>query len=226
MKDTISTLIYIILIISIIQGKKNEVTQRNFNDLQNLINNTVNPLIELDYDYIFNPDEDKTEGIIIKKNLIIDGKNKIINGLNKAKIFEISNADVTLKNINFFYGFSKDFGSAINLINSSLNIINCTFFSNNANINGGAINSYNSNLNISESTFKYNNAKSLYACVGGISTNLSMVKITKSIFFNNSADEGGAIYSINTTFDISDSIFYDNTLYGMVELYYPILIYQ
>ena len=128
MKDTISTLIYIILIISIIQGKKNEVTQKNFNDLQNLINNTVNPLIDLDYDYIFNPDEDKTEGIIIKRNLIIDGKNKIINGLNKAKIFEISNTDVTLKNINFFYGFSKDFGSAINLINSSLIIINCTFF--------------------------------------------------------------------------------------------------
>ena len=211
MKDTTSTLVYIILIISIIQGKKNEVTQKNFNDLQNLLNNTVNPLIDLDYDYIFNPDEDKTEGIIIKRNLIIDGKNKIINGLNKAKIFEISNTDVTLKNINFFYGFSKDFGSAINLINSSLNILNCTFFSNNANINGGAINSYNSNLNISESTFKYNNAKSLYACGGGISTNLSMVKIIKSIFINNSADEGGAIYSINTTFDISDSIFYDNT---------------
>ena len=78
MKDTTSTLVYIILIISIIQGKKNEVTQKNFNDLQNLINNTVNPLIDLDYDYIFNPDEDKTEGIIIEKNLIIDGKNKII----------------------------------------------------------------------------------------------------------------------------------------------------
>ena len=142
--------------------------------------------------------------------MTIDGQNHIINGLNQSKIFYIYNTSLIIKDINFIYGFSKDFGGAINLINSSLEIINCTFSSNNANINGGAIYLNNSYLNLLNSIFKFNKAEDLYSNGGGINSENSRLKVKESIFYYNSADEGGAIYCINTTLNIFDSDFYNN----------------
>ena len=202
------SLFIVISIINVFQFKILELG--SFKDLQDKINNLPYNQLDLDQDYTFNPDEDKFEEILINKSLTINGQNHSINGLNKSKIFNISNTNVVLTNINFVNGFSKDFGGVINLINSSLDIINCSFSNNTAYLNGGAIYLYNSSLNLTESIFKCNTAKRLYANGGGISSQNSIINIEKSKFYENSADEGGAIYSINSILEIFNSTFYHN----------------
>ena len=191
------SLFIVISIINVFQFKILELG--SFKDLQDKINNLPDNQLDLDQDYTFNQGEDKFEEILINKSLTINGQNHSINGLNKSKIFNISNTNVVLTNINFVNGFSKDFGGVINLINSSLDIINCSFSNNTAYLNGGAIYLYNSSLNLTESIFKCNTAKRLYANGGGISSQNSIINIEKSKFYENSADEGGAIYSITLT---------------------------
>ena len=211
MKRINRKMIYIIVIFSLIKEIEVKLIESgSFNDLQYKINNLHESLLNLENDYIFQPDEDKNEGIYINKTLIIDGKNHEINGLNESKIFLIKDTEVILKNINFLYGFSTDFGAVINLINASLEIFNCSFSFNIANINGGAIHITNSRLNLTESLFKFNQVKGIYSNGGGISAENSNIYIEKSIFLNNSADEGGAIYSINSTLVIFNSSFYNN----------------
>ena len=201
-------LIIIISLINVFEPKLVDIW--SFKDLQEKINNLPDSHLDLEQDYTFNPDVDKIESIKINKPLTINGQNHTINGLKQSKIFEISETEVVLTNINFINGFSKDFGGVINLINSSLDIINCSFSNNNAYLNGGAIYLYNSSMNLSESIFKFNNAKKLYATGGGISAENSIINIEKSTFFDNSADEGGAIYSINSILEILTSTFYNN----------------
>ena len=211
MKLIFRKFIPIIIIISIIQDVENKtMDQKTFNDLQEKIDNLIDLQLDLDSDYIFDPKTDKTSGIIIKNPLRINGKNHTINGLNQAKIFEIYDSEVFIKNTHFINGFSKDFGGAINLVNSSLEILTCFFTYNNAKIKGGAINIRDSLLNITDCDFKFNHAKSQYLCGGGIASENSIINIGFTKFIDNSADEGGAIYSINSILDIYNSLIYDN----------------
>ena len=212
MKFIVIKLIPIIFIIICFnkEVENKSIEKGSFTDLQNKIDNLFNIQLDLDSDYTFDSNVDKTTGIIIEGSIIINGKYNTINGLNKSKILEIYNSEVTLKNINFINGFSKDIGGAINLINSTLIIINCTFSNNRAYLKGGAINLNNSYMNISESIFKFNIAKKLYSCGGVISSENSFIDINKSYFINNSADEGGAIYSINSNLKIKNSFLNDN----------------
>ena len=178
-------MIYIIVIFSLIKEIEVKLIESgSFNDLQYKINNLHESLLNLENDYIFQPDEDKNEGIYINKTLIIDGTNHEINWLNESKIFLIKDTEVILKNINFIHGFSSDFGAVINLIKASLEIFNCSFSFNIANINGGAIHITNSRLNLTESLFKFNQVKGIYSNGGGISAENSNIYIEKSIFFN------------------------------------------
>lgn len=202
-------LIIVISLVNMFESKFLELG--SFKDLQDKINNIPGNQLDLDQDYVFNQLEDKNDGIIINKPLTINGQNHIINGLNKSKIFNISDADVIFTNIKFINGFSKDFGGVINSINSSLGIINCSFSNNTAFINGGAIYLYNSTLNLTENIFKFNTAKRLYGNGGGISSQNSIINIEKSKFFDNSADEGGALYGVNSILRISNSTFYNNS---------------
>ena len=196
-------MISIIIILSIIQQFLPKIAQNgDFKNLQEKIESLIEPQMDLDCDYIFNKVEDINTGIIINKDIVIDGQNHIINGLNQSKIFRIYNATIILKNINFIYGYSKDFGGAINLVNSSLEINNCTFSGNNAYLNGGAINLNNSLLYSIKSIFKFNKVAGLYSNGGGISSENSILDIEETIFDENSADDGGAIYNINTTLKI------------------------
>ena len=204
-------MISIIIILSIIQELLSKMNQNgDFTDLQEKIEGLIEPQLNLDCDYVFNKVKDINTGIIINKDIVIDGQNHIINGLNQSKIFRIYNATVTLKNINFIYGFSNDFGGAINLINSSLVTNNCTFSGNIAYLNGGAINLNNSSLYSLKSIFKFNKVAGLYSNGGGISSKNSIVDLEETIFDENSADDGGAIYNINTTLKIFSCNFNKN----------------
>ena len=211
MKDIKAKIITYIIYISLIQEFTTKtINSGTFSDLQDKLNEVFDTQLELEQDYIFNSEEDNTTGIIINKSLTIDGQHHEINGLNKSKIFIISNATVVLKNINFINGFSINVGGAIDLINSTLEIINCSFLYNSAEINGGAINLYNSIMNLTKCIFKFNKANGLYTNGGGIYSENSIINIEESNFMDNIADEGGAIYNMNSTLNIFNTDFSNN----------------
>ena len=206
-------MISIIILLSIIQLLLSKTTETdNFHNLKQKIISSIDPQLNLESDYSFDENEDKDvlDGIRIDKDLVIDGQYHIIDALKKVKIFRIYGAKVILKNIYFFYGFSEDYGGAIQLINSSLEIINCHFSNNIASLKGGAINLNNSELHIKQCKFHANKATGLYSIGGGISSENSIIDIEESSFYENSADEGGAIHTINTTLKIFTSNFTNN----------------
>ena len=205
-------MISIIIILSIIQQFFSKAIETdNFHNLKEIISSTESQLnLESDYSFDEQKDTDVLDGIRIDKDLVIDGQDHIIDAKRKVKIFRIYGSKVILKNIIFSYGFSQDYGGAIDLINSNLEIINCHFTNNIASLNGGAINLNNSELNIKKSRFHANKAKGLYSIGGGISSENSIIDIEDSKFYENSADEGGAIHTINTTLKIYNSDFTNN----------------
>lgn len=116
-----------------------------FTALQNKINNaSAGDVITLDRDYTY--DEGfSTSGIIINKDLTINGNGHTLNGLSKSRIFNVifgvlKNNNVVLNNIKFVNGNTKLYGGAIfNYANLTVN--NCVFTKNHADNCGGAINS-------------------------------------------------------------------------------------
>ncbi|MBE6506159.1 MAG: hypothetical protein E7Z73_10605, partial [Methanobrevibacter millerae] len=150
--------------------------ESNFNDLQTKIDaadegGTVNLTNNYTYDDSFSSD-----GITITKAITINGNGFTINGLNKARIFNINASDhIILNNITFINGKSNLGGAIIfnNAISDSV-IENCKFINNNVTrkntekANGGAI--------YAKSTFNNNT-------------------IRNTEFISNTAyDNGGAIY--------------------------------
>ena len=117
--------------------------------------------ITLDKDYSFNTNANVTTGVIINKNLTIDGNGHTLNGMSKSRILTVlynikENNKVVLKNIVFKNGFSEIYGGAI--INfADLTIEDCTFTNNYAHTAGGAINSLGS-LTLKNSKFTKNTA--------------------------------------------------------------------
>ena len=130
-------------------------------------------------------------GLAISKNISLIGFGEvIIDGKNTNSLFSISesNLDVTFKNINFVNGKSTTNGAAISIENN-VNVLvdNCTFKNNYvSNSEGGAI-----------------------GAQGGI------LNITHSVFINNTASKGSAIFvsGLVTKADINYCVFegYDNT---------------
>lgn len=146
--------------------------------------------------------------VLIDRNMTITGQsqtNTIINGTNKALIFQIqNNVNVTIQHLTFANGYS-DYSGAIYNNGSNLNLIGCTFIGNTLRVSGsyaehggGAI--YNiGNLNVIDSTFTNNSIKNRNTTGGAIS-NSGNLTVTGSNFINNTAiiGIGGAIYNTGT----------------------------
>ena len=144
---------------------------------------------------------------------------------------QISIADSIFEN-NFAFN-----GGSVFALESSITIINCTFTSNQVNNCGGAIAAQQCNFTISNSSFEENSIQpndtnpyqhySLLNCDlsgGAVSfINCIMVEITDSEFLQNkgqtpqdySTGFGGAVFSINSTVTITNSVFSKNSVdYG------------
>ena len=173
----------------------------SFTQLDDEIQNTpVNKSIKLHNNYTYSSGERVgTDGIVINKDITIDGDGHAIDGDNLASIFQITdNANVVLKNIVFCNARGNN-GSAISLSSSeNVEIINCQFINNSA-LNGGAIyvasadtSSISSNFNIVGSTFINNRAIN----GGAVYVSGTLEYISSSIFKHNFAiNDGGSIYS-------------------------------
>lgn len=115
----------------------------SFTDLNKTINgNSSQSVINLDKNYKYNPATDsafKDIGIIITRNLTINGNDYTIDAANYAGIFVVR-ASVTINNVVFVNGNYSSHGGAIDFESFSGSSINkCTFINNTAAGDGGAI---------------------------------------------------------------------------------------
>ena len=75
-----------------------------FTDLETKINGATGRLT-LDRNYTYNPSTDRVSGIIITKDIILDGAGFTIDGKNSARLFNIDQyPTITLKNLNLING--------------------------------------------------------------------------------------------------------------------------
>ena len=177
-----------------------------FTDLQNAIG-LVDGILTLDSDIAMTDDEAAgfVNGVIINKNIRIDGKGHTIDAKNLGRIFKINNwCDVTLTNVTLTNGNATVGGAIYNFGN--LDLVHVNFVNNTAKY-GGAIMNYAYGLVLDDSTFTNNTAK-----IGGaIYNSEDCFVVGNSTFTNNTAKIGGAIYNYGIGFVIGNSTFVNNS---------------
>ena len=162
----------------------------SFTQLDDKIQNTpVNGSIKLDKNYTYSTGERVgIDGIVINKDIAIDGDGHTIDGANLASIFQITdNANVVLKNIVFANARGTNGSAVIASSSENVEIINSQFINNSA-LNGGAI----------------------YFASADTSSITSNLKIVGSTFVNNRAVNGGAFYVSGDLFNVTSSTFNHN----------------
>ena len=179
----------------------------NFTDLQNAIG-LVTGTLTLNQNVVMTDDEaaNFVNGVIINKNIRIDGKGHTIDAKNLGRIFKINNwCDVTLTNVTLTNGNTTVGGAIYNFGN--LDLVHVNFVNNTAKY-GGAIMNYAYGLVLDDSTFTNNTAK-----IGGAIYNYGIgFVVGNSTFVNNSAADGaGAILNGGRGFVVGNSTFANNT---------------
>ena len=178
----------------------------NFTDLQNAIG-LVTGTLTLNQNVVMTDDEaaNFVNGVIINKNIGIDGKGHTIDAKNLGRIFKINNwCDVTLTNVTLTNGNATVGGAIYNFGN--LDLVHVNFVNNTAKY-GGAIMNYAYGLVLDDSTFTNNTAK-----IGGaIYNSEDCFVVGNSTFTNNTAKIGGAIYNYGIGFVIGNSTFVNNS---------------
>jgi len=199
-----------------------------FTDLQSLIDSSEG-VLELPYDFAYDSEHDSAyvDGILVSKNITINGMGHVISGENAAKIFDVWKADVVISNVTLANGRSNNGGAiivsngitslllkdsvikdsssnqggAIHVMSGALTVENTTFINNSAK-SGGAIyhNAGSSTLNVKNSTFEANEATSSGTAGGGgaIHMNAGQLNVENTDFNDNTAaSTGGAINVVN-----------------------------
>ena len=178
----------------------------NFTDLQNAIG-LVTGTLTLNQNVVMTDDEaaNFVNGVIINKNIRIDGKGHTIDAKNLGRIFKINNwCDVTLTNVTLTNGNTTVGGAIYNFGN--LDLVHVNFVNNTAKY-GGAIMNYAYGLVLDDSTFTNNTAK-----IGGaIYNSEDCFVVDDSTFTNNTAKIGGAIYNYGIGFVVGNSTFVNNS---------------
>ena len=193
----------------------------NFTGLDGLIDATPDgQILPLDSNYTYSSgDEAFANGILIGKNITINGKGHTLDASNVATIFNITgNNHVILMNITFINANGTN-GGAIKLDSkSTLEIISCNFINNHAQNNGAAIYlsdsfSTSSSLKITDSTFINNTAKSGGAIyLNESSTHSSTIENSSFINCTSSGDGGAAFISAsNVAFR---NVIFENNIAG------------
>jgi predicted outer membrane repeat protein len=167
--------------------------KNDFNYLNDLINfnSQNNDSLEIHLDSnIINKDEIFENGIEISEmKLVIDGKGYIIDANRKSGIFNISSAEVTLRNIIFKNSYTE----AINISNANITLENCIFESNDSVKSGGSLNIKDTSLKAIDCAFIDN-----FASQGGaIYGKHSSIELLGCEFSKNSAVAVGAAISLD-----------------------------
>ena len=179
----------------------------NFTDLQNAID-LVTGTLTLNQNVVMTDDEaaNFVNGVIINKNIRIDGKGHTIDAKNLGRIFEIDGGfAVTLTNVTLINGKADNGGAIYNFGN--LDLVHVNFVNNTAKY-GGAIMNYAYGLVLDDSTFTNNTAK-----IGGaIYNSADCFVVGNSTFANNTAtSNGGVIFNYGIGFVVGNSTFVNNS---------------
>ena len=179
----------------------------NFTDLQNAIG-LVTGTLTLNQNVVMTDDEaaNFVNGVIINKNIRIDGKGHTIDAKNLGRIFEIDGGfAVTLTNVTLTNGNATVGGAIYNFGN--LDLVHVNFVNNTAKY-GGAIMNYAYGLVLDDSTFTNNTAK-----IGGaIYNSADCFVVGNSTFANNTAtSNGGVIFNYGIGFVVGNSTFVNNS---------------
>ena len=172
-----------------------------FTELQELINNASSgSVIELDYNYVYNPRVDKGS-ISVYKDITIDGNGRTLDGNNQVRIMYINANNVTLNNISFSNAYTSDVGGAI-YTQRDLTVNNCNFTNNRA-YDGGAIYTDDGYLTINNCNFILNSAQLSGGAI--FCRNNKIVEINSSFINNHAGWYGGAsssdsVTAINSTY--------------------------
>ena len=170
----------------------------SYTDLMNKLSGTDDLItLESDYAFLLNSDLGLKGGINISRdNLIIDGQGHTISGSSFAKFFNITGANVVLKNIVFSDGFSND--GALIYANAGLTLENCTFQNNFA--KDGIIYFKDDSI-INNSTFNDNVVEN------GLVFTEGLLNVTNSTFKDNDIGQSNEIVLI----DEGDAVMEDVT---------------
>ena len=179
----------------------------NFTDLQNAIG-LVTGTLTLNQNVVMTDDEaaNFVNGVIINKNIRIDGKGHTIDAKNLGRIFKIDGGfAVTLTNVTLTNGNATVGGAIYNFRN--LDLVHVNFVNNTAKY-GGAIMNYAYGLVLDDSTFTNNTAK-----IGGaIYNSADCFVVGNSTFANNAAtSNGGVIFNYGIGFVVGNSTFVNNS---------------
>jgi len=193
-----------------------------FDDLNILIKNGAD--IILNNDYIYKNDSSFKEGIVIDRDMTIDGQGHSIDATRLSRIFNITSDNAVLKNIVFKNGNTDGCGGAIYSTCANLTIVNCTF-ENNFAYYGSALFSSAGTLTLKDCIFSDNMAAhgTIYSkdtCVyaystsftdnyamvygGAISSLNSDLTLDECILTNNTSFDGGAVYANNSNISMAD----------------------
>ncbi len=180
-----------------------------FTDLNKAINDNTNDTITLDRNYAFNSTFDSafTDGIVINRQVTINGNGHTIDAQGKARVFDVQASDVTIKNLTIknAHGY---IGGAIYWDDEWGSVVDCTFINNTATDYGGAIYWNENDGSISYCTF-INNTAGVYG--GAIYWNDDDGSISYCTFINNAAMDyySGAISS--NKYLLADYCWFGNT---------------
>ena len=135
-----------------------ETDDGTFAALESKINAGYGSTITLENNYTYEG-SGYPNGIKIERSITIDGKGHTIDADGKARIFDVENGVVTLKNIVFKNGYQSVFfgGGAVRVKTIDCVIDNCTFIDNSA-PKGGAIEYQGGWNNVTNCTFIGNSA--------------------------------------------------------------------
>ena len=159
-----------------------------FDDLRNDIDDDDD--IDFERNYTYNEGFNKS-GIVINKDLKIDGHGFTIDAKGQSRIFIIESGKVVIRNVNFLNANATDGGA----IYGQCTLENCNFINNTASGNGGAV----YGATVKKCTFSYNTASGN----GGAMFEGYAEECT---FRYNNATNGGATYGISA----NNCIFNDN----------------
>ena len=192
-----------------------------FSDLQNLIDGVSSGgNLTLTKNYTYNTDFSDTTGIVIDKEILIDGGGYTLNGCDASRIFNIIASSVTLKNIKFINGIYEGNGGALYIYGDNVTITNCVFDGNGgtaSDSHGGAVWWSGNYASLTGSNFTGNYVLSTDDNSGGaLHYQGSYFNFTDCEFIsnncNNSICDGGAVNLFNGAYNgiISDCLFKNN----------------
>ena len=142
------------------------VVNKNFNDLNILINGNSSDNIYLNDNFTFDlgSDGDFKDGVEIKRDLTLWGNGHTINGDLNARIFKINNVNVIFKDIIFTNAKTLSNGGAIF---GKCVVINCTFVGNTANYGGALYGGYAYNSSFINNSAKLYSSQAFSGGYGG-----------------------------------------------------------